>query len=458
MEKIYRDHIDVQIAFTASAKKIVANLGALSQQNSHIEDTAAKQDLEPMAIENPTVTSLGSRAKKLMRPIARVFYRALKPLVHPLAFRVRHYLFAPLYQEQQRISLKTLQELQEIKKALLQNPRGSPLAALHEDRQQISFNTVQELQVIKEALQQDLQLTSAAIRQEVQKQVNRLQPRLDRIEQYTYASARRIAINCGPDEILVRSEVGYVLCSGSDHAILSCLIDTGELERGTRLLIQAFLQPGDVFVDVGANLGLHTLAAARAMQGRGRIIAFEPFEPTQRLLAKSIWMNGFAEITEIHQAAVSNRAGHQKLFLGATSGHHSLFQLSTPSTLTPPPVEVPLVRLDEVLPPTTAVNLIKIDAEGAELEVLESAEAIIQNNQDIALIVEFGSSHLARTGHTTQDWLSAFQKLGLHYRAINTETGTLEEWSVDQIERVESINLFFARPGSLAWAKAAVAT
>ena len=55
MKKIYRDHIDVQIAFTASAKKIVANLGALSQQNSHIEDTAAKQDLEPMAIENPTV-------------------------------------------------------------------------------------------------------------------------------------------------------------------------------------------------------------------------------------------------------------------------------------------------------------------------------------------------------------------------------------------------------------------
>lgn len=281
---------------------------------------------------------------------------------------------------------------------------------------------------------------------------------LDRIEQYALASARRVAINCGPGEVLVRSEVGYILCSPSDHAVLACLLDSGDLERGTRLLIQSYLKPHDVFIDIGANLGLHTLAAARAMQGHGRIIAFEPFEPTQRLLARSVQINEFSQLVEIHQAAVSSHAGRQALFLGASSGHHSLFQLATSSASPAQSADVPLVRLDDVVPGSTKVDLIKIDVEGAELDVLESAKPIIAGNPSIALIVEFGFSHLARTGHSTQDWLAAFHGLGLVYRAINANTGRLEEWTDNQLESVESVNLFFARPDSVAWAKAGVAT
>jgi FkbM family methyltransferase len=266
--------------------------------------------------------------------------------------------------------------------------------------------------------------------------------------------ARRFAINCGQGEILVRTSVGYVLCAATDYAVLACLIETGELEWGTRLLIQRFLKPGDVFVDVGANLGMHTLAAARAMQGRGRIIAFEPYKPTKLLLEKSVWINGFSEITEIHQAAVSNTIGLQKLFLGATSGHHSLYPLDVSKVLSSKPVEVPLVRLDGVLHAGEKVDLIKIDAEGAELEVLESATELINRSIDVALIVEFGPSHLKRTGHTTQEWLGAFTARGLSYQAINSDTGVLEDWSLQKLGDSFSVNLFFARKGSNAWARA----
>ena len=70
-----------------------------------------------------------------------------------------------------------------------------------------------------------------------------------------------------------------------------------------------------MFIDVGANIGLHTLAAARAMQGLGRIVAFEPCEPTKRLLEKTVGLNGFSGIVDIHQAAVSSRTGRQQLLL-----------------------------------------------------------------------------------------------------------------------------------------------
>ena len=347
---------------------------------------------------------------RTVRSLAKRLLARLKPVVHPVLFRLRNYLNQPLMEQMSRLETQLLHLEQQVQ---LHNPGIAP--------------------------------------------ANPVFTQLDRIEQYAFASARRVAVNCGPGEILVRSEVGYILCSSSDHAVLACLLEAGELEKGTRLLIQRFLKPNDVFIDVGANLGMHTLAAAHAMQGRGRIIAFEPFETTQRLLEKSVWMNGFSELVEIHQAAVSNHDGHQPLYLGATSGHNSLYHLapaSTPSSRQS--VEVPLVRLDSVVPESTPVALIKIDVEGAELDVLESARTIIAGNPSIALIVEFGFSHLARTGHTTKDWLAAFQDLGLEYRAIDAHTGQLEQWTDAQLEAVDSVNLFFARPQSAAWSRAGV--
>lgn len=412
MNKMIRGGLDVRVAFTSNAKRLAAIPGSSSQQAAAMASTLSTQSLDSTLRGYSSRDKMIIKIKALLRSAARAIYHGLKPFLRPIASRVRAYFLAGLPQSSQQDLSIVLAELNAIKSDLLDQ----------RNLRQANIN------------------------------------RLDRIEQYAITSARRFAINCGPGEVLVRSEVGYILCSASDHAVLALLLEAGELERGTRLLIQRFLKPNDVFIDVGANLGMHTLAAARAMQGQGRIIAFEPFEPTQRLLEKSIWMNGFSEMTEIHQAAVSNRSGHETLFLGATSGHHSLFPLTTPSTLAPPPVEVPLVRLDDVVPNSTKVDLIKIDAEGAELDVLESARPIIASNPSIALIVEFGFSHLAHNGHTAQDWLAAFHGLGLVHRAINVDTGLLEEWTIGQLEAADSVNLFFARPDSVAWAKAGVST
>lgn len=356
--------------------------------------------------ESTFLGDLAQKIKKILRPATRSLYHALKPFLRPIFSRARRYLLDGLRQE-------------------LQNTPSVTLADLH------------------------------AIRRDLDDHRSWLKPRLDRIEQYALASARRFAINCGPGEVLVSSDVGYVFSSSSDYITLACLLEDSELGRGARLLIQSFLKPNDVFIDVGANLGMHTLAAARAMQGRGRIIAFEPFERSQRLLAKSIWMNGFAKMIELHHAAVSHRGGHQTQRQRTTHGHHSLLSSTSPPALQS--VEVPHVRLEDVIPDSTKVDLIRIDVEGAELDVLESARPIIDSNPSIALIVEFGFSHLARTGHNTQSWLAEFHDLGLVHRAVNVDTGHLEEWTDDQLERPDSVTLFFAHRDSVAWAKAGVA-
>ena len=437
MHKRIRDGVDIEVALTSQLKR---------------SSTTSSFPQQPQPVI-PVSGGLLSRVKSMLRPIAGALYRAAKPFLRPFAFRLRRYMTGPLQVEILGFRASTEQEMQAIKAALQQGLQDNRASA-EQEMQAVKAALEQGLQDNRASAEQEMQAIKAALQQGLQESLNHILPRLDRIEQCGFATARRVAINCGPEEVLVRTEVGYIMCSSRDHAVLACLLDTGELERGTRLLLQKLLKPGDVFIDVGANLGLHTIAAARAMHGRGRIVAFEPYEPTKRLLEKSVWMNGFSGMVEIHQAAVSSRAGHHRLFLGVTSGHHSLFPLSVPSGTKERPVDVPLVTLDGILAANSVVNLIKIDVEGAELEVLKGAESVITRNDEIALIVEFGPSHLRRTSQTAQDWLSQFQTLGLIHRVINADTGLLETWPIEKLEKVESVNLLMARPEAQVWHKA----
>jgi FkbM family methyltransferase len=292
-------------------------------------------------------------------------------------------------------------------------------------------------------VQEEMQALRAKLQGEIRTQVAELGARLD----------RRVMVVCGPDEVLVRSDVGYVLCSPRDYALLTGLLE-GDLERGARLLIPKLLGPGDVFIDVGANIGVHTLAAARAMQGLGRIVAFEPCEPTKRLLEKTVGLNGFSGIVDIRQAAVSSRSGCQQSLLEGTSDHHGLSSVSRPADMRGAPVDVCCVTLDEFTASNPVVTLIRIDARGAELDVLDGSGSLIRQNEGAALMVKFVPAQVRRAGHTTREWLSRFEALGLAYRVIDNETGVPESWPEEKLDRVESVDLLFARPGVEVWHKA----
>lgn len=437
-----------------------------------------------------------SLLKRAARKAARLVYRMALPVVRPLAFRTRRYLTQGIYDELSRnavLAQNMKDELRRVHADLVHEIRHSQAVGLevlqktaesvqHEilvkvhhwhnvgyrDAQSLSAGLHQGIQVSRESIREELLRSQEAVGAELRVVVNESREamrsatedfasneyaRLDRLEQLANISARRVAVHSDQDRILLKSEVGYVLCADSDHAVLAGLLDSGELERGTRLLIQRFVGRGDVFVDVGAHLGLMSLAAAKAMHGQGKIFAFEPFPNTQAMLKRSFWLNGFAEMIEVHGAAVSNHAGETKLYLGPTSGHHSIFALDFPDGHETSSIDVPTVTLDSALPAGLGVDLLKIDAEGAELDIIEGARSLLASNPDIALIVELGPSHLRRVGHSLDHWLGAFAASGFVYRAIHPQTGVLENVTQEQLGLAESTNLFFARSGSTAWTK-----
>lgn len=505
MRKNLRLGVDVDVAFASTPKRGAAPRRHETATESTLATAAHPCEPDAIASTQWAPTSIRQHVKRLLRPLAQSAYRLLKPGIRPIALRARRYLIAELQQDiRQEIQSSLSANLNRLQEAQhqLHHDIVASRAAVHHEMQNAAAQMVQELQQMQASLHrdvlitrqsigqeirqvasevaQDMQARQAALRQElltsrqesldshgaidpeadraVSERTRRLEeslinipPKLDRIETYSHATARRIAVNCGDGAVLVKTEAGFVLCAENDHALLACLLDTGELERGTRLLIEKFLQPGNCFIDVGANIGLHTLAAARSMRGRGKIIAFEPFAPTKALLERSVWMNGFSSLVEIHQAAVSNETGRHKLFLGTTSGHHSLFPLDGSTSTHSEPVEVSVVRIDDVVPATQKVDLLKIDAEGAELQVIESATGLIERNAELAIIVEFGPAHLERTGVAPSDWLKAFAARGLQYRAIDSISGKLEHWDTERLLACDSINLLFGRKDAGVW-------
>lgn len=139
-------------------------------------------------------------------------------------------------------------------------------------------------------------------------------------------------------------------------------------------LARAVLPPDGVFLDVGANVGLHTLAVARHLAGGGgAVVAFEPHPVNHRLLVHNIRQNRLRHVVaenlglaEAPATLIGNAAADGGNWSLASRGDYRF--------------EVRLTPLDDYLRanPMPRLDLMKIDVEGAEVRVLRGARKTIE--------------------------------------------------------------------------------
>jgi FkbM family methyltransferase len=155
----------------------------------------------------------------------------------------------------------------------------------------------------------------------------------------------------------------------------------GQYEKEKRKILNRYLQTGMTFVDIGANLGDYSLIAARLVGQTGKVIAFEPDPSNYGWLKKTIEKNGLKNV-EIRQEALSDRDGQATLFLGETSGWHTLKQGQLSSEKGE--VLVRTKRLDSMM--LERLDIVKVDVEGAEFEVLQGAKEQIRKHKPVLFI------------------------------------------------------------------------
>ncbi len=193
--------------------------------------------------------------------------------------------------------------------------------------------------------------------------------------------------------------------------VVSGALALGLYEKAEIRYIQRACEPGQVVIDIGANVGLYTAIAAAAVGPSGKVIAIEPDPECVRYLEKTILANNLNNVT-IVEAAASSTNGSARLFTSSQNrGDNRMYDPGTADGL----VEVSSLRLDDYLEAdgVTTVDVIKIDVQGFEGHVVKGLERTIRSSLRLKMLIEFWPQGLLSAGTDPFAFLEYLEALGL---------------------------------------------
>jgi FkbM family methyltransferase len=171
-----------------------------------------------------------------------------------------------------------------------------------------------------------------------------------------------------------------------DLGIARCLIVyNGVWEALQTDTFLSILKEGMVVLDIGANVGYYTLLAARAVGPQGKVFAFEPEPKNYGLLCSNVKENGYDNVITV-PSALSDHNGTGRLYLSPNnSGIHNLSKRWEETTF----INVNTVTLDEYFRDyERRIDVIKLDAEGAEELIFKGMSQLLKNNPNLILFTE----------------------------------------------------------------------
>lgn len=175
--------------------------------------------------------------------------------------------------------------------------------------------------------------------------------------------------------------------------------------RNEIAMLRAFIRPGDHVLDIGAHVGTFAIPLARFAGPAGRVVAFEASPDNFALLQKNVAINDLTHRVETHLGVVSDHRG--TCAMRRDPGRNSGMWYFVPSG--GEDATFATIHLDEWLagrPDLRRIDLLKVDAEGAELSVLRCCAGAIEAHRP-ALYLEVNATALHRLGVTPSE-LGAF--------------------------------------------------
>jgi len=213
----------------------------------------------------------------------------------------------------------------------------------------------------------------------------------------------------------------------------------GEIWAGARFerpevgFILSVLDPGMIFFDVGANVGLFAISAAKKMGGQG-VFAFEPCSSTYELLKQNLQLNRLADV-HVAQIALGDSVGVGALQINAR-GKDGLNTLGKPIHSESQVIgheEVLITALDVFIKEHNVprVDVMKVDIEGAELMMFRGARNLLER-PDAPLILYEGFGFLSRGfGYHPVEILWLLESCGYTLLLLNSETAAISNLKSD---------------------------
>lgn len=182
------------------------------------------------------------------------------------------------------------------------------------------------------------------------------------------------------EAVILRDEGQFRLrhTNPNDH-IWKNVHDTGAFYEAEFLeALGKIVKPGELVLDVGANIGNHSVFFAGVCQAR--VVAFEPNPEALVLLRENISANALRSRVEVRDYALGSEPAHAEIDGSVAAGNLGAVRLTLADD-----GQMKIEKLDDV-PLPAAPKLIKIDAEGMDIEVLRGAEQVIRTHQPIVAV------------------------------------------------------------------------
>lgn len=200
----------------------------------------------------------------------------------------------------------------------------------------------------------------------------------DRYHAECHCRAATQAVYLGEHTVLSRILGRYkAFLDTRDRGFGAHVMLDGYWEMWLTQFIARLIQPGMHVADIGANYGYYSLLMADLIGPTGRLLAVEPNPPVVDMLKRTLDLNGFGSRSTVVAAAAGSGEGEGRLLVPAGEPKNAMLVGKTVSKADAALVAVPIHSLDTLLDAFPRVDFLKIDAEGAEEEIILGLNGII---------------------------------------------------------------------------------
>lgn len=193
--------------------------------------------------------------------------------------------------------------------------------------------------------------------------------------------------------------------TNADNYIEWTILSTGTYEDEINKLIRISLQPGNVALDIGSNIGLQSLRMSQAVGTQGKVYAFEPLNYLREKCNQNIKLNKALNI-EVLAFALSDKENEATFKINKNSWNQGTFNINGKTEGTEE--QRVIIKVADRLPEIMALerlDLIKIDVEGLEYQVLLGLTHTLTKHKP-RIILEYDSNYWQANGQSIFDCVS----------------------------------------------------
>lgn len=246
------------------------------------------------------------------------------------------------------------------------------------------------------------------------------------------------------DHVVSKLENGMqIIINKHDRCVCRFIRVTGHWDVNELKVVNKIVSPGFKVIEVGGNFGCYTLTMAGLVGATGKVHSFEANPRVSKYLEESVKLNNLQNIITIHPKAASNKHYNGMMVYGLANigGGYILDNTEAAKKIceTADCVPIEVVTLDSVFA-NEKIDLLKIDAEGAEPWIIEGADTVLKNNPNIILMMEWVASHMQRNDLDIKKFVSKLKEYGFKFWAIRSG-GVLQKITEDDLYKGEPMDI-----------------